>query len=392
MRWYLGGANADGHASTGLAESTSFHLDKADEPSATASHVGAGEAASARSTVHSSDEAKTDEDGGQPFASGGGSEAAAGSGQQAAVPQNPPPSAEPSAQAAAPGKSQLRGVTVRVYLTDSGKVEKVPIETYVMGVLAGEMPIDFELEALKAQAIAARTYIVRRLASGDNEMAGRGADVSDTVQHQAYVSKKELDRRWEGEAEAGNLAKLAQAVRETEGLVVTYGGEPIEAAFFSTSNGFTENSEEYWTMALPYLRSVDSHWDKSISPRYEQEETFELSRFYKLLGLAGKRAKGKPSIKLIGKTEGNRIKSLSVNGTVFTGREARERLGLASSQFGWKIGKEDITFTTYGFGHGVGMSQWGANGMAQEGRSAADILLHYYSGTKVEQASKLPRS
>ncbi|WP_261800310.1 stage II sporulation protein D [Paenibacillus sp. PAMC21692] len=287
-------------------------------------------------------------------------------------------------------KGALEGVTVRVYLTGTGTVEKVPIETYVMGVLAGEMPIDFELEALKAQAIAARTYIVRRLASGDNELASRGADVSDTVEHQVYVSKKELGRRWEGEAEAENLAKLAQAVRETEGLVVTYEGEPIQAAFFSTSNGYTENSEEYWTMSLPYLRSVDSPWDKSISPRYEQEETFELSRFYKLMGMKGKKAKGKPSIKLVDKTEGNRIKSISVNGTAFTGREVRERLGLASSQFSWKIGKEGITFTTYGFGHGVGMSQWGANGMAKEGRTAVDILLHYYSGTKVEQASNLP--
>jgi stage II sporulation protein D len=287
-------------------------------------------------------------------------------------------------------KGALEGVTVRVYLTGTGTVEKVPIETYVMGVLAGEMPIDFELEALKAQAIAARTYIIRRLASGDNELASRGADVSDTVEHQVYVSKKELGRRWEGDAEAENLAKLAQAVRETEGLVVTYEGEPIQAAFFSTSNGYTENSEEYWTMSLPYLRSVDSPWDKSISPRYEQEETFELSRFYKLMGMKGKKAKGKPSIKLVDKTEGNRIKSLSVNGTAFTGREVRERLGLASSQFSWKIGKEGITFTTYGFGHGVGMSQWGANGMAKEGRTAVDILLHYYSGTKVEQASNLP--
>jgi stage II sporulation protein D len=299
--------------------------------------------------------------------------------------------ADKSATQAEPAvKGALEGVTVRVYLTGTGAVEKVPIETYVMGVLAGEMPIDFELEALKAQAIAARTYIVRRLASGDNELASRGADVSDTVEHQVYVSKKELGRRWEGDAEAENLAKLAQAVRETEGLVVTYEGEPIQAAFFSTSNGYTENSEEYWTMSLPYLRSVDSPWDKSISPRYEQEETFELSRFYKLMGMKGKKAKGKPSIKLVDKTEGNRIKSISVNGTSFTGREVRERLGLASSQFSWKIGKEGITFTTYGFGHGVGMSQWGANGMAKEGRTAVDILLHYYSGTKVEQASNLP--
>ncbi|MDF2836303.1 MAG: stage sporulation protein, partial [Paenibacillus sp.] len=295
------------------------------------------------------------------------------------------------AAAAAIGNSELEGVNVRVYLSDSGKVEKVPIETYVMGVLAGEMPIDFELEAMKAQAIAARTYIVRRLASGLNELASRGADVSDTVQHQVYISKKELAGRWAGEEKKANLEKLERAVRETRGLVVTYEGQPIEAAFFSTSNGFTENSEDYWTSALPYLRSVDSPWDKELSPRYEQQTTFKVSQFYSAMGLSGKAASAKkPSMKVADRTDGNRIKSLRINGKTFAGREVRERLGLASSEFSWKISKGSITFTTYGLGHGVGMSQWGANGLAKAGGSAADILLHYYTGTKVEQASKLP--
>lgn len=292
---------------------------------------------------------------------------------------------------AAARDSALEGVNVRVYLTDSGKVEKVPIETYVLGVLAGEMPVDFELEALKAQAIAARTYIVRRLASGENELASRGADVSDTIQHQVYIPKKELAGRWAGKDKEANLAKLEQAVRETRGLIVTYEGQPIEAAFFSTSNGYTENSEDYWTMALPYLRSVDSPWDKELSPRYEQEKTFKISQFYSAMGLSGKAARAKkPSMKVADLTDGKRIKSLRINGQAFTGREVRERLGLASSEFSWKIDKGSITFMTYGLGHGVGMSQWGANGLAKEGGSAADILLHYYTGTKVEQASKLP--
>ncbi|MDQ6420933.1 stage II sporulation protein D [Paenibacillus sp. LHD-117] len=293
-------------------------------------------------------------------------------------------------QAAASGKSALEGVRVRVYLNDTGKVETVPIETYVIGVLAGEMPIDFELEALKAQAVAARTYIVRRLAAADNDMARKGADVSDTIQHQVYVSKSELARRWSGEAKSANLAKLKRAVQETEGLVITYEGEPIEAAFFSTSNGYTENSEEYWTLTLPYLRSVASPWDKELSPRYEQEETMKLSQFYRLMGITGKAAGSKPALKVIERTEGKRIKEMKINGKLFTGREVRERLGLASSQFSWKIGRGTITFTTYGLGHGVGMSQWGANGMAKGGGKAADILLHYYTGTRVEQASKLP--
>ncbi len=376
------GKNENGGAGQALPES--HHIsgdergpvsgaDKADKPSGAEAPAksGGGEAAAAEKQPEAAI--------GNGVAATG---AAGGAGNSGAASQAAATAANPSA---------LEGVNVRVYLSDSGSVEKVPIETYVMGVLAGEMPIDFELEALKAQAIAARTYIVRRLASGDNELASRGADVGDTVRHQVYVSKKELAGRWSGEEKEANLAKLEQAVRETKGLVVTYKGEPIEAVFFSTSNGFTENSEEYWALALPYLRSVDSPWDKELSPRYEQQATFKVSRFYSAMGLSGKAASAKnPSMKVTARTDGNRIKSLSINGKTFTGREVRERLGLASSEFGWKIGKGSITFTTYGLGHGVGMSQWGANGLAKEGGSAADILLHYYTGTKVEQASKLP--
>lgn len=303
----------------------------------------------------------------------------------------PVPVSEPmadSAELAVPAKGELDHQRVRVYLTDRKKVESVPLETYVMGVLAVEMPIDFELEALKAQAIAARTYIVRRLSSG--EMASERADVLDTVQHQAYLSRDELNKRWKGQEKSANLAKLKRAIDETRGFILTYEGEPIEAAFFSTSNGFTENSEEYWTQSLPYLRSVASPWDEALSPRYEAETSFSKKELFRALGLTGKAAALGLSIKVTQRTEGNRIKEVIVNGKSFSGREVREKLGLASSHFSWKIGEDEIVFITYGLGHGVGMSQWGANGMAQEGKLATEILMHYYTGTKVEQASKLP--
>lgn len=289
---------------------------------------------------------------------------------------------------AVPAKGVLDNHRVRVYLTDRKKVESVPLETYVMGVLAAEMPIDFELEAMKAQAIAARTYIVRRLSSG--AAVNERADVLDTVQHQVYLSKDELGKRWKGQEKIDHLAKLKHAVDETRGFILTYEGEPIEAAFFSTSNGYTENSEEYWAQSLPYLRSVASPWDEAISPRYEAEASFSKKELYRALGLKGKAAGSKLSISVVQRTEGNRIKEVKINGKSFSGREVRERLGLASSHFSWKIKNSEVVFLTYGLGHGVGMSQWGANGMAQEGKTAKDILLHYYTGTKVEQASKLP--
>lgn len=285
----------------------------------------------------------------------------------------------------------LHRLSIRVYLTKEERIETVPLETYVQGVLAGEMPIDFELEALKAQAIAARTYIVRRIGLKDRSgMKDEQADVTDTIEHQVYIPIAALARKWTGEEKKEKLAKLKQAAEETRGLVITYEGEPIQAAFFSTSNGYTENSEDYWAQPLPYLRSVASPWDAYISPRYKETVKLTKREFYLKMGLSGKNAAAKPAIKVIEKTDGNRIKTIKINGETFSGREVRERLDLASSQFTWTIQKDMVTITTFGFGHGVGMSQWGANGMAQEGRKAEDIIRHYYTGTKVEQASKLP--
>ncbi|WP_240941416.1 stage II sporulation protein D [Paenibacillus sp. HB172176] len=287
-------------------------------------------------------------------------------------------------------KDALSQLTVRVYRTKQKKVESVPLEDYVLGVLASEMPIDFELEALKAQAIAARTYIMRRLYLQDTAGSDKlKYDVTDTVQNQVYQSRTELEKLWSGEEKESNLAKLSEAVEETKGLIVAYEGLPIEAAFFSTSNGYTENSEEYWDLSLPYLRSVASPWDKELSPRYKQEVELSKSGFYHALGLTGKAAGSKLSMKVTEWSEGKRIKTIKINGKSFSGREVREKLGLASSAFSWKIEKDHIILTTLGLGHGVGMSQWGADGMAREGASAQQILQHYYTGAEVEQASKL---
>ncbi|MFC4811996.1 stage II sporulation protein D [Paenibacillus sp. GCM10023250] len=277
---------------------------------------------------------------------------------------------------------------VSVYLTKDKRIEHIPIELYVRGVLAGEMPVDFELEALKAQAIAARTYIYRRLLTGDRSGLGgereREADVDDTVMNQAYVSLGELLKRWNGREKDANLGKLNEAVEQTKGLIVTYGGQPIEASFFSTSNGYTENASDYWDLDLPYLRSVASPWDKAISPKYEQTVTMKLKDAAAKLGLTTAEVR---SMRLLGTTPGDRVKDVRAGGKTLTGREIREKLSLASSDFSWTIDGNEISITTKGYGHGVGMSQWGADGMAKEGATAREILAHYYTGTKVVQAS-----
>jgi len=279
---------------------------------------------------------------------------------------------------------------ISVYLVKEKRIETMPIELYVRGVIAGEMPVEFELEALKAQAIAARTYIYRRLVSGERSgMNGIKADVTNTIQHQVYIPIDELLARWEGKQKEANLAKLNKAVEETKGQIVTYAGEPIEAAFFSTSNGYTENASDYWSMDVPYLQSVASPWDKLISPRYKEVTTMKLSTLAEKLGVKTNAVK---SMRVLEVTEGKRIKMVTVGGKRLSGREVREKLGLASSQFSWEIAGDEATITTYGYGHGVGMSQWGANGMAKEGNTAAQILAHYYSGTKLETAPKIPAS
>ncbi|WP_246096453.1 stage II sporulation protein D [Paenibacillus sinopodophylli] len=277
---------------------------------------------------------------------------------------------------------------IRIYLAKEKRIESVPLETYVRGVVAAEMPINFELEALKAQAIAARTYMMRRIVHDDDSgVPIDGADVTDTVQHQVYIPLAELAKKWPAADQKANMKKLDAVIAQTRGKIITYKGDPIEAAFFSTSNGYTENSEDYWSQEIPYLRSVASPWDEAISPKYEETITFKLEDFYSRLGMQGK-SSVKSTIRIIEKSEGKRISKIRIGGMTFTGREVREKLGLASSQFTWRMKKGAISITTYGYGHGVGMSQWGANGMAKSGASDDEILAHYYSSVQVEQASK----
>ncbi|WP_233531556.1 stage II sporulation protein D [Paenibacillus alkalitolerans] len=281
----------------------------------------------------------------------------------------------------APGSESL---IVPVFLSGKEEVANIPIEEYVRGVLAAEMPAEFEHEALKAQAIAARTYIVRRLADGDRSSmppeAG-AAVVTDTVLHQAYLSEQDLREQWGFFAYARNMDKLTRAVNETQGLILTYEGKPIHATFFSTSNGYTEDSEKYWSEPLPYLRSVKSQWDKIYSPKYKSTTRISRKEVFQRLGLS--EAKGNLNLKVLEKSPSGRVLKIEVGGRTFTGREFREKLGLPSTDFGWTVKGQSLEFTTLGFGHGVGMSQWGANGLAKQGKDAKEILQYYYTGVDI---------
>ncbi|MCC3374127.1 stage II sporulation protein D [Cohnella sp. REN36] len=296
------------------------------------------------------------------------------------------------AVAQVPPASQDSPILVRVYLTKEERVERVPLEAYVRGVVAAEMPASFEPAALEAQAIAARTYLLRRLWLNDSEgVPVRWADVTDTVAHQVYRTSAEMEKLKQQDSKSWE--KVDKAVQETRGLILAYGGAPIEALYFSSSNGYTENSKEVFPMQLPYLQSVDSPWDKEDSPRAKETVEFSLGAFYRKLGVqtfatltgVGKR----PVIQITDWTEGHRVRTATVGGKRFTGDQIRKRLELRSAAFDWTVSKDKVVITTYGSGHGVGMSQWGAEGMAKAGATAEQIVAHYYTGAELKEVSKL---
>ncbi|MFC7062237.1 stage II sporulation protein D [Halobacillus seohaensis] len=277
--------------------------------------------------------------------------------------------------------ASLSPFSINVMRTTSEKIENVPLEDYVARVVASEMPANFEIEALKAQALAARTYITQQLTEGTPY--SEQADVSDTTQHQVYKNDDELREQWKDHYNQ-NIGRINQAVKETAGEIITYEEEPITAAFFSTSNGYTENSEDYWENEIPYLKSVESPWDED-SPKFFDQKIVTLSSLEAALNV-----NIEPGLKNfnLAKTPGGRVAELSVGDKKFTGREIREKLELQSSDFTIEQKEQHIIFTTRGYGHGVGMSQYGANGMAENGKTYKEIIQHYYQNTEITPVTK----
>ncbi|MDT8860424.1 stage II sporulation protein D [Alkalihalobacillus sp. MEB130] len=271
-------------------------------------------------------------------------------------------------------------VAVTVFRTEQEQLEETPLERYVMGVVASEMHANFEMEALKAQALTARTYMVKHILQPRSEKLPEGAMVTDTTTHQVYKNEEELRELWGSDYEQ-NMARIQEAVLSTQGQVLTYEGEPIDALFFSTSNGYTENSEDYWGDKIPYLRSVESPWDQ-VSPRFTSEKQVSVAEFQEKLKVT---LPDDGSVGTIAeRTEGGRVARVVINGTELSGRDVRDKLGLDSSDFQWQRQGDQIAIQTRGWGHGVGMSQFGADGMAKEGRNYTDIIHHYYQGVEIE--------
>ena len=266
---------------------------------------------------------------------------------------------------------------IRVKRISTENIEFLPLEEYIVGVLAGEMPIYFEKEAFKAQAVAARSYALKRIEyNKDNDY-----DVVDSIINQVYLDNDYLKSAW-GSDYTENINKLREVVNETSLEYLAYDGEVIDALFFSTSNGYTETASMVFNVDLPYLQSVKSSWDEKTSSAFRSVTTIPIEDFYNKLNLE---YSDSLDVKILKRSSTNRIISLSINGIEFTGKTLYDKLGLKSTDFSLKKDGNNIVVATVGYGHGVGMSQYGAEGMAEEGYDYKDILKYYYTGTTIKK-------
>ena len=266
---------------------------------------------------------------------------------------------------------------IRVKRISTENIEFLPLEEYIVGVLAGEMPIYFEKEAFKAQAVAARSYALKRIEyNKDNDY-----DVVDSIINQVYLDNDYLKSAW-GSDYTENINKLREVVNETSLEYLAYDGEVIDALFFSTSNGYTETASMVFNVDLPYLQSVKSSWDEKTSSAFRSVTTIPIEDFYNKLDLE---YSDSLDVKILKRSSTNRIISLSINGIEFTGKTLYDKLGLKSTDFSLKKDGNNIVVSTVGYGHGVGMSQYGAEGMAEEGYDYKDILKYYYTGTTIKK-------
>ncbi len=291
-------------------------------------------------------------------------------------------------QAAVKEKPAETKKIITAYIKNEDKVIEMDLEEYLCGVLAAEMPAAFPIEALKAQAVAARSYILDKInKNSKNITEHKGADVCTDFAHcKAWMTKEERFEKWAEDEREKNWKKIETAVSETKGEIMTYDGKPITAVFYAISSGRTENADEVWGGDVPYLKSAESPYDVN-APGYSSSVTVTKEKFKKLLLEKFPDMKfpqnAKDWYKEEKRSEGGAVASCKIGGVTVKGTEMRTVFGLRSHNYTIDIG-EEITFNVKGYGHGVGMSQWGAKFYAEEGKNYRDILRIYYSGIEFE--------
>lgn len=270
-----------------------------------------------------------------------------------------------------PIKNKVYRYSTNVFKSSNLNSEK--LENYVIGVVAAEMPASFSFEALKAQAVAARTFAYNKIS---NNILNYDELVND--KGQAYITVDEMKDKWK-DSFANNFDKISKAVLDTKGEIITYNDKPIMSYYFSVSNGKTEESSNVFSNQ-PYLLSVDSSWDIN-SKEYEKNMYMSKEEILKKLGINDNDLR----ISNIEHNSSNRIKSININGILYSGIDIRKKLGLRSTDFSFDLEENQVKIKTNGYGHGVGMSQYGANYLANQGKNYKEIIKYYYNGVNIKK-------
>ena len=292
-----------------------------------------------------------------------------------------------TAQPPSPRGQQDSAVMLQVLVGD--QVEEMALDTYLTGVVRAEMPASFHQEALKAQAVAARTYTLRKLRLGSQH--GSADICTDPACCQAWTTEAAARQNWGKKADLYEQA-VENAVADTDGEVLLYGGEPILAVFHASSAGLTRAAGDVWQNDVPYLQSVDSPEQGDAIPNYYSTKTISLEEFRTKTAPLKPDLSGPPATWLrdpVTDSAGS-VETVTLGGVSVKGTKVRELLGLRSACFTWEVRDQELVFYVTGHGHGVGMSQYGANQMAADGADYREILAHYYVGAEIQQNPVVP--
>lgn len=282
--------------------------------------------------------------------------------------------------------------TIKLLHSETGQIEEINLEEYLYGVVSSEMPANFEIEALKAQAVVARTYTIYQI--NNNSSKHENADICDNYACcQAWISKEDRISKWNEEEAESNWNKIVEAVNSTSGKVITYDGKPINAFFHSNSGGVTESSTAVWGgIDFPYLKSVETAGEEGYK-QYSSQVQFSKQE---LLNKIKEKYQDceidfsqQNCIEILEYTTSGRVKTIKFGNKEIAGTEARKILGLKSTNFIVEIGENEITFSVKGNGHGVGMSQTGADSMAKSGANYEEIIKHFYTNVEITELKSL---
>jgi len=267
-----------------------------------------------------------------------------------------------------------------IFLID-GEPQQMALEEFLIGVVAAEMPASFPEDALAAQSVAARSYIcVASPLLGGSNRHGEAVVCNDPSCCQAWISEEERAARW-GEKAEENSKKIISALKKTYGNILTYEGEPVSSPYFSTCGGMTESAANVWGNDCPWLISVECDWD-SEAPSYISEAEFSLKEAAEILDVS---VPAVSTMTVISQTSGGRVAEVDIGGERKSGSEMRTIFGLKSTSFTIEAEGDKIMFSVKGYGHGVGLCQYGSGGMAKAGYSFEEILDHYYTDTKLKK-------